>query len=244
MPPLDWLSGRQQRMAAVATILSVATVGFFVGLRPSATRSEYRSSKLESGAMAAPAARTNAELALRPWSTELPRWSPDKGPAPEPVTTKNTAALKTALEKRARHRAFEGAPPTIPHPQGSARECLACHRWGARIGAAFAPVMSHEPYPMCTQCHVPESPAFAEAEWEGGFASAGSDFAGRRGAAAPLVALPGAPPQQPHTTHMREHCQSCHGPFGRPGLQTSHPERAACQQCHAPSALADQRGLP
>jgi cytochrome c-type protein NapB len=47
----------------------------------------------------------------------------------------------------------------------------------------------------------------------------------------------------PHPMHMRSECDSCHGPSGRPGLRTSHPDRQNCVQCHASSAPLDQRGM-
>ena len=50
-----------------------------------------------------------------------------------------------------------------------------------------------------------------------------------------------APPQIPHQGVMRERCMSCHGPNGRDALQSSHPERQSCTQCHAAAASDDLR---
>ncbi|HRC56557.1 MAG TPA: hypothetical protein PKU97_11575, partial [Kofleriaceae bacterium] len=54
-------------------------------------------------------------------------------------------------------------------------------------------------------------------------------------------AWPGAPPTIPHTTWMRERCDSCHGVWGASGLRSTHPWRQSCTQCHAPAAALDQR---
>ena len=35
-------------------------------------------------------------------------------------------------------------------------------------------------------------------------------------------------------------CLGCHGVNGKSGMQTSHPERVSCTQCHAPSAELNQ----
>ena len=60
------------------------------------------------------------------------------------------------LASRSRQRAFDGAPPTIPHAVHgqSTFECLACHEKGAIIAGKRAPAMSHERHDSCTQCHV------------------------------------------------------------------------------------------
>ena len=47
-------------------------------------------------------------------------------------------------------------------------------------------------------------------------------------------AFAGAPPTIPHTLWLRGNCLACHGAFGFAELQTSHPERANCVQCHVP----------
>ena len=76
-----------------------------------------------------------------------------------------------ALLLREQNRAFNGAPPTIPHPidQRSDIACVACHREGAKTKTLRIPRMSHEFLANCTQCHVESNPrhmtAFASIPW-------------------------------------------------------------------------------
>lgn len=145
-----------------------------------------------------------------------------------------------ALAMRGTRRAYDGAPPVIPHPieDRNVGSCLACHAKGLDIAGTQAPAMSHPTYTSCTQCHAPSV--------EGVTAGAGlvveNVFVGAQpGGGGGARAWPGAPPTMPHPTWMRETCASCHGPQGLPGLRTTHPERQSCTQCHAPSAALDQR---
>lgn len=163
-------------------------------------------------------------------------------PAPtEAITAEAELVLRqVALAARAENRAYNGAPPTIPHPIDArgVNGCMACHGEGMVLAdGLIATRMPHEHLPGCTQCHVPAAPGSAAApEAQGNrFFGVQAPFEGQR-------AWEGAPPTIPHTTLMRTDCLSCHGPSGRPGMRTSHPERLACLQCHAPSA--DKNHLP
>jgi cytochrome c-type protein NapB len=154
-----------------------------------------------------------------------------------------TEAMKlAALADRARTRAFEGAPPVIPHQvdQQSAASCLACHGEGAKIGDRVATKMSHTAFTSCTQCHV-------EAVAAGPFeerAAVSTAFVGlyRSGPGNRALAL--GPPTIPHRTSLREDCLSCHGLIARPGLRTTHPWLSQCVQCHAASAELDEHDFP
>ena len=151
-------------------------------------------------------------------------------------------ARAKVLDARAKLRAYDGAPPTIPHevdPTGL--PCLACHADGYQIANRTAPAMSHEAYASCTQCHAPSitsgPPAIAGLAPSVGantFKTLDAPLEGER-------AWPGAPPTVPHTTHMRSDCMSCHGALAETGLKTTHPWRHSCSQCHAPGAALDQR---
>lgn len=143
------------------------------------------------------------------------------------------------LAARAQRRAYNGAPPTIPHriDPVDASSCIACHGPnGLRVGDVVARPMPHENYASCTQCHVPQHPVTPEElPWlENDFAGLPAPTQGER-------AWEGAPPTIPHTTWMRSNCISCHGPNGASGLQSSHPWRTSCTQCHAPSAELNQQ---
>jgi cytochrome c-type protein NapB len=143
-----------------------------------------------------------------------------------------------ALSLRAELRAFTGAPPVVPHEidQISAADCLRCHGDSPEADDKAAPKVPHVFLFNCTQCHVEyESEYFIEEELApNGFNGAAAPRGGSR-------AYVGAPPLVPHPTLMRSNCLACHGPFGLPALQNSHPERRNCLQCHAVSAKLDQR---
>lgn len=147
-----------------------------------------------------------------------------------------------AIIDRVKTRAFEGAPPTIPHPVDDVRaeKCLVCHGEGARIGNRIASKMSHPRFSNCVQCHVVK-------QSKGPFAdpplNAVNQFVGVVRPGPGLRAHPTAPPSVPHMTFMREDCMSCHGLLTRPGLRTTHPWFSNCLQCHAPSAVLDQHSF-
>lgn len=149
------------------------------------------------------------------------------------------------MKQRLQIRAFDGAPPRIPHPMDQITDasCLSCHEKGMKMKDRYVPAMSHGTLANCTQCHVPmEGPPSKEAgvlkqpldinDWEG----IQSVVQGER-------AFPDAPPQIPHAVRMRSNCLSCHGPRSEPALRTTHPFRQNCLQCHLPSAELDRRGL-
>lgn len=165
-------------------------------------------------------------------------------------TSRDAAALpaevEQALQARAARRAYDGAPPMVPHPidQRDPAACLACHETGLRAEALRAPAMSHGAMTNCTQCHAPtlgsappprvDLPPSPPSLVPSGFLGEPAPRGGER-------AYEGAPPTTPHRTWLRERCESCHGSASHPGLQTSHLDRQSCTQCHAPSAALDQR---
>lgn len=166
----------------------------------------------------------------------------------QPVVDRNTltpvtdAERSAALRQRASRRAFDGAPPVVPHPvaQDSSAACLACHGPGLVIKDKVASKMSHALYTSCTQCHVPAvgpripmtEMSLLEPLTENHFAGLNAPLKGTR-------AWPQAPPTIPHSTRMRSDCLSCHGPQGLFGLRTPHPDRPSCTQCHVPDADLD-----
>jgi nitrate reductase cytochrome c-type subunit len=146
-------------------------------------------------------------------------------------------AARPAAE-RAALRAYDGAPPVIPHPPLGAA-CRACHTGAGLhvVGLGFAPPSPHGATPglsaesRCEQCHVFRTT---------GAVLVASAFAGlpqeMRGGSR---LYPGAPPVLPHPVFMREDCLACHGgPAARAEIRCSHPERAHCLQCHVEAATA------
>lgn len=162
------------------------------------------------------------------------------------LTNVTEAERALALRERAARRAFDGAPPVVPHPiaQNSAAVCLACHGPGLVIKDKVASKMSHATYTSCTQCHVPAGgPGLLATGSELLAPIAENQFTGLAANLKGSRAWPKAPPTVPHSTLMRSDCMSCHGPQGLFGLRTPHPDRQACVQCHVPDAELDQRNF-
>ncbi|MEQ8767714.1 MAG: hypothetical protein RL885_27680 [Planctomycetota bacterium] len=148
--------------------------------------------------------------------------------------------LKSAGWVRAERRAFDGAPPVIPHRRFGP-PCLTCHndRGIDVAGVGFAPANPHarteglSDRSRCEQCHVFRH---SEEVWTP------SDFTGlRQTLANSRSAYQGAPPVIPHRVFMRENCFACHtGPAAREAIRCTHPERVRCQQCHVPVTTNDR----
>ncbi|MEM7352255.1 MAG: hypothetical protein AAF657_15750 [Acidobacteriota bacterium] len=166
--------------------------------------------------------------------------SPPSGTVAVPGTDD---AVKTAATLRAERRAFDGAPPVIPH-QNFGIACSECHdREGMEVeGTGFAPPSPHavprwpafgvtttgmSAISRCQQCHVFDTSD--ELFVANTFVGLPQDL--RRGERL----NPFAPPTLPHKTFMRENCTACHsGPAAREEIRTDHPQRARCRQCHVP----------
>lgn len=222
----------------VVMAVTVAFTGYFVGLRES--RQSTQSPRLLPVAPSPDARKPVSDVALAPryadlslkklgpnrdWHSSLATLVQPESAGP-PAKAPTTQQREECLAERSARRAFEGAPPVIPHPTLGTASCLACHEKGLVIGDRVARQMSHPHYANCTQCHVEARPAELST--------------------LPVVARPterafsGAPPTLPHPVWMRESCLSCHGPTGHPGLRTTHPERQSCLQCHAPTSAHDR----
>ena len=134
-------------------------------------------------------------------------------------------------DARAARRAYDGAPPTIPHERFGS-DCLECH--GSRAievpGVGLSPPSPHASdnaaMGRCEQCHVHRTAddLFAASGFEG----LRQDL--RRGGRQHAL----APPVMPHALALRENCLACHaGPASRPEIRTTHPTRGRCLACHA-----------
>jgi cytochrome c-type protein NapB len=145
-----------------------------------------------------------------------------------------------SLVAREKRRAFNGAPPTVPHAidQLNSASCMACHGKGLRSKSLRAGKMPHPYYSSCTQCHVEQQAKFAPASatFENAFAGVTAPTHGNR-------AYQGAPPVIPHNTWMRNDCLSCHGHTAAPGMATTHPWSTSCLQCHGESSALNQTKL-
>lgn len=234
---------------SLAAVIGMAFVGFFVGLRqgapsPEMKPIEHRAAAAHPQAIPATAYRDFDRRRLGPnreWTStlgDLKQPAIDLFSKPE----RSEEGRRETLAARSRRRAFDGAPPVVPHPidQRSTASCLACHGDNIAIGTSPQQVvratkMSHGMLGNCTQCHVEQRAAELES-----LEQPGNLFAGKPAPLGGHRAWNGAPPTVPHTTFMRESCLSCHGPTGADPIRTTHAWRTNCLQCHAPSAVLDQ----
>jgi nitrate reductase (cytochrome), electron transfer subunit len=250
-----------RRAASVAGLILVtaAVSGYFMGLRQTGSQlNAVQTISLVPEALAHSAWNTETAAQMAKGYAEQRRlqdgpnagWQSDLSKLVQPaadyhaLTNVTDAERSVALQERAARRAYDGAPPVVPHPieQHSAASCLSCHGPGLVIKDKVASKMSHAEYASCTQCHVPSvgsripltEPALLEPLAENRFVGMNAPLKGDR-------AWAQAPPTIPHPTQMRADCLSCHGPQGLYGLRTPHPERHSCQQCHVPSAEMEQR---
>ncbi|PHS13985.1 MAG: diheme cytochrome c precursor [Blastopirellula sp.] len=229
-------------------ILSLSVVGYFVGLQsPVSSELEERTVdpllvKHETGAdddvmLATHYAKMNLSgKADQTWMTKLS----DLQELPYDPYEKIEVSFdqkKEALLYREKNRAFNGAPPTVPHPvdQFSTASCVACHTEGAKTASLRIPKMPHPFYANCTQCHVEQKSPLLNDELfrENSFVGLPAPEGGPR-------AFSIAPPQIPHTEWLRNDCLSCHGRTSLPGIRTTHPWRTSCTQCHAASSDSGQ----
>lgn len=222
------------------TGIALGVVGFITGIRePLPPPKASRPTPLPDGP--APAAVDYADVPTAPWKRDLPRSSLESLRSPRPgifdLVVRTEEMKRAALGDRAKNRAFEGAPPTIPHrvDSSSSTACLACHGQGFIVGPRIATKICHPPFTNCLQCHVEQAGSSEVSVVDNLFAGLTRSGPGER-------ASPGAPPTIPHHLFMREDCLSCHGWVARPGIRTTHPWLTACNQCHV--AAAGDRGFP
>lgn len=230
----------------VGLVLAGGVVGLMVGTRSTRVTAEGRHQTLleraEAGAAKGPVAE-GATPAVSWRGLSATRRGVNAGfksdirtleqtPRTPEVLAGRAERLAGTLAARAERRAYDGAPPRIPHTidERSTSSCIACHGEGLVIADRVAPRMSHPVYQNCTQCHVPLDKPMLERS----ASPADNDFVGRSPQPG-FRYLPGAPPVMPHPRAMHETCASCHGVLGPPGLRTTHPERQSCEQCHAPA---------
>lgn len=256
MPYGDQKPHHKASRVILAAILVVSASGFFMGLRQTSSHLgtqphgiEAPESESSPASQAAPSAKPYAQM------HELPKpnsaWSNVITTLVEPTNdlfaeVVNTDQLRAELEAtRGERRAFDGAPPVVPHPidQASSFACLSCHGEGKVVKGKIASKISHGTYGNCTQCHVPAGGPGLIGETVLTEKLAGNEFAGNNSPVKGARAFIGSPPTIPHPTLMRSDCMSCHRANGTAGIRTTHPYRQSCTQCHAPSAILDQRQM-
>ena len=253
----DYFASHKSILAVLLMIVGIVSVsGYFMGMRQGDQMDEEVSPWLSAKA-AQPDAQesfpvaplykdipTTAWKANKDWVNSLanlPREQMDR--SPREVLGKHERAL--ILMGREARRAYDGAPPTIPHAINyrDVNSCTACHSQNSNVlvGGKRTPAMSHPYMSSCTQCHaVAEGPAFAVRSGTTGLLVE-NKFRGNKRAGKGQRAYPGAPPTIPHRLWMRQNCVSCHGPGMPDAIVTSHPQRSNCLQCHAQNADYDNR---
>ena len=157
----------------------------------------------------------------------------------------SVAERAVVVKKRAERRAYDGAPPIIPHAIQTidVKSCVACHSQDSNVllAGSVPPKMSHQMFANCTQCHVPsEGNDFLKDSSHAGL-NVENLFTGARSPGSGSQAYDGAPPVIPHRLNMRQNCQACHGSGMANAIRTPHPQQQSCLQCHAPNALFDNR---
>ncbi|MGH1342547.1 MAG: hypothetical protein ACRBN8_13385 [Nannocystales bacterium] len=243
---MNWDDYNNQRNVFVllgGLVAGSALVGLLMPSAENGERShhEHRESAGSQGS-SVPPARTYRELGATPW---MQPEGFDGALANLPVGggRQDEATREGWLLERAERRAFDGAPPVVPHAitERSSAACLTCHADGMAFPMGDrASTICHDLHPSCTQCHVPGSSGITNVDVAAADAYFGENlFEGRPGSVGERAA-PGAPPMIPHTTWMRERCNACHGEAGPNPLRTTHTTRTHCRQCHGSSAQKDQ----
>ena len=248
---------RQHRKTLAVVFLMVgmlAVSGFFMGMRqtehqvtrnqlPPAEKTPVSTAHVPIAPKYKEIARTEW-LANRDWKftlADLPRAVAQ--PAGQAAAT--PAETAAAIGRRKSLRAYDGAPPVIPHAIDPLKSsaCTSCHGEDSNlvIGGKRPAEISHPWITNCTSCHVPAdglrqftAPVETRLLVE-------NSFIGKTSAGHGPRAYGSAPPTMPHAVWMRQNCMACHGPGREQAIRTSHPERQNCLQCHAPNAAFDNR---
>ena len=248
---------RQHRKTLAVVFLAVcmlAVSGFFMGMRQTerqVTRNQLPlEKKHEVSLVKIPTAPKYKEIAKSAWLANR-NWKftladlPRAADIPRGLAPAAAAETAAAISRRKSLRAYDGAPPVIPHAIDTLKSsaCTSCHGENANllVGGKRPAEISHPWITNCTSCHVPadglrQLTASADARLV-----VENAFIGKTSAGHGPRAYGTAPPTMPHAVWMRQNCMACHGPGREQAIRTSHPERRNCLQCHAPNAAFDNR---
>lgn len=249
---------RQHRkmLAVIFLMIGMLSVsGFFMGMLQTERHNTQRfdsprqADSIVRTAEVIPTAPKYGEIPKAPWLAnrdwqftlaDLPRAT-----IPEKQPVASEAERKVSVERRAALRAYDGAPPVIPHGIDtlSSGSCLSCHgkHGDVVIGGKRPAEISHPWVTNCTSCHVPDDGLRQLTEPAAERLNIENAFVGKQSAGPGPRAYGSAPPTTPHPVWMRQNCMACHGPGREQAIRTSHPERENCLQCHAPNAVFDNR---
>jgi len=157
--------------------------------------------------------------------------------------------LEQLRDKRSILRAYDGAPPQVPHSttQTAYSKCLICHEKGFTLkdeqseginDRVVGPIVPHPNWVNCVQCHVPQNTEkkFVKSTFE--------PYRITRIKPKPDPSVDpaensGPPPQMPHAMQNRENCKVCHASStGSLAIKSPHGDRDGCQYCHMESESA------
>ena len=250
---------RHHRKTLAVVFLAVcmlAVSGFFMGMRQTErqlTRNQLHAVEkhvLSALPLEIPVAPKYQEIPKTAWQANR-NWKftlADLPRAVAPLVAQTAAApaeTAAAIERRKSLRAYDGAPPVIPHAIDTlkASACASCHGEDTNlvIGGKRPAEISHPWITNCTSCHVPADGLREVTAPPNTRLVIENSFDGKTSAGHGPRAYGTAPPTMPHAVWMRQNCMACHGPGREQAIRTSHPERQNCLQCHAPNAAFDNR---
>lgn len=250
---------RHHRKTLAVVFLAVcmlAVSGFFMGMRQTErqlTRNQLHVVEkhvLSALPLEIPVAPKYQEIPKTAWQANR-NWKftlADLPRAVAPLVAQTAAApaeTAAAIERRKSLRAYDGAPPVIPHAIDTlkASACASCHGEDTNlvIGGKRPAEISHPWITNCTSCHVPADGLREVTAPPNTRLVIENSFDGKTSAGHGPRAYGTAPPTMPHAVWMRQNCMACHGPGREQAIRTSHPERQNCLQCHAPNAAFDNR---
>jgi nitrate reductase (cytochrome), electron transfer subunit len=250
-------AGSKLALIALVVALTASVSGYFMGLRQTSrfdiTQHQLPALTLDEETVdRPPPAPTYTTLRERAhhrnagWRTSLSMLPP--APEPQDTVPLTTEEREYLHARRGTRRAYDGAPPVVPHPidQTSAASCLACHGQPTVIGGVSVAQISHPPYQNCLQCHAAGTgpgPGWTHPSRSPALTLAANDFVGTSPPQLSRRAFDDAPPVIPHPVWMRENCMSCHGAGGSSAVKPDHGGRQNCLQCHAQESSLQQQPL-
>jgi len=247
-------------LTIVLIVVVIASIsGLFMGMRQNDNNKKTWHSPWLAGPEAQPSEQKAFPVAPKYADIPTTKWKANKSwhnsLADLPHVKENLAEQKVLtpkerqkiLAERSSRRAYDGAPPMIPHAINfrDINSCSACHAPDSDVVIAGrrSPVMSHPMMSNCTQCHAPND-GLKMLQHSGTVGLVvESGFIGNSRMGRGSRAYKGAPPTIPHRVSMRQNCMSCHGAGMPDAITTPHPMRKNCMQCHAQDADYDNREM-
>ena len=140
--------------AGAGVVVAASVVGGQSQTSPSTVASMPVPASPPAASAIMPGDRASESLAWR-LNNPAPNLVPESRANPAAVVDKFASRVRS-MEQRATLRAYEGAPPVIPHAIAdlNIQSCRACHAQGLLAGDKLAKMVSHTYLTNCTQCHA------------------------------------------------------------------------------------------